>query len=756
MVLAFPRAFRGDILDPLTLVGLGARLIETATMPEAEVRQLLEERTDVGSAIRLAHRVHAITGGNPSLVTALAHDLVQAGGPPRPGDPVPVGEGFRTAYLGGLVRHPHLAACVEALAVLGDNADPGRTARLLNQSPEVTRTHLEELEGAGLLDGGAFRHQAVPGFVLGSMDGTRLRRLHLRAGEILLYDGAPATVVARYLVIADDTPSVSQVRVLWHASRQLLVTGHVEEAVACLRLADRADIDGWCRNEVAIALIGTLQWVNPVAAEPEVRRLLAAARKGQVRCCALRLLLAWFLWYDCNWRDPAQELLARIAELCGPGHDHSDMERNFQVLVGFMRPELLGDPALFAASSGAQSGGHRPHQRESPASSPADPTLQHGEPTDYSRSLERGLVAILRLVWEGEMKLADRACAELPDRVPLSGLPAGHAFLAGLHAHVRWSLGDLRTALANAASALNLLPDHSWGIAIGLPLSVLINVHTMLGEVDRAADYLDRPLPAGMQGSFFGALYHMAHGRWLLSTGQASAALEAFLSCPPACKPPHTRGFDLLGWRASAAEAYLALGEFEEARDMARAEIAALGTEPADARGRALTVLAQVDAQERRRAHLEEAERALRPTGSRLSLAGVLTRLSRLDLAEGNTAEARARRNEALDLSHQCGVPEESLDLWPLTSPLPTGLRPLQSVTLDEIVFQQSGGPASSNLSEAEWRVASLAAEGKSNRQIAKKLYVTVSTVEQHLTRVYRKLKVRRRSDLSDLLLSSR
>ncbi|GDY49818.1 hypothetical protein SVIO_004410 [Streptomyces violaceusniger] len=87
MVLAFPRAFRGDILDPLTLVGLGARLIETATMPEAEVRQLLEERTDVGSAIRLAHRVHAITGGNPSLVTALAHDLVQAGGPRARGTP---------------------------------------------------------------------------------------------------------------------------------------------------------------------------------------------------------------------------------------------------------------------------------------------------------------------------------------------------------------------------------------------------------------------------------------------------------------------------------------------------------------------------------------------------------------------------------------------------------------------------------------------------------------------------------------------
>jgi DNA-binding CsgD family transcriptional regulator len=51
-------------------------------------------------------------------------------------------------------------------------------------------------------------------------------------------------------------------------------------------------------------------------------------------------------------------------------------------------------------------------------------------------------------------------------------------------------------------------------------------------------------------------------------------------------------------------------------------------------------------------------------------------------------------------------------------------------------------------LSDAERRVATLAAMGHTNREIARKLYVTVSTVEQHLTRVYRKLNVHRRSDL--------
>jgi DNA-binding CsgD family transcriptional regulator len=56
------------------------------------------------------------------------------------------------------------------------------------------------------------------------------------------------------------------------------------------------------------------------------------------------------------------------------------------------------------------------------------------------------------------------------------------------------------------------------------------------------------------------------------------------------------------------------------------------------------------------------------------------------------------------------------------------------------------GGHAS--MSDAERRVASLAANGHTNRQIAEALYITVSTVEQHLTRVYRKLRVCGRTEL--------
>lgn len=54
----------------------------------------------------------------------------------------------------------------------------------------------------------------------------------------------------------------------------------------------------------------------------------------------------------------------------------------------------------------------------------------------------------------------------------------------------------------------------------------------------------------------------------------------------------------------------------------------------------------------------------------------------------------------------------------------------------------------SAKLTYSEQRVAALAAAGNTNRRIAETLFITVSTVEQHLTKVYRKLNVRSRSEL--------
>jgi DNA-binding CsgD family transcriptional regulator len=63
--------------------------------------------------------------------------------------------------------------------------------------------------------------------------------------------------------------------------------------------------------------------------------------------------------------------------------------------------------------------------------------------------------------------------------------------------------------------------------------------------------------------------------------------------------------------------------------------------------------------------------------------------------------------------------------------------------------------PASDGLTETELRVAELAASGRTNREIAAELYMGVSTVEAHLSHVYRKLGIRSRTELAARLPSS-
>lgn len=54
--------------------------------------------------------------------------------------------------------------------------------------------------------------------------------------------------------------------------------------------------------------------------------------------------------------------------------------------------------------------------------------------------------------------------------------------------------------------------------------------------------------------------------------------------------------------------------------------------------------------------------------------------------------------------------------------------------------------------STSELRVARLAAEGRSNREIAEALFVTINTVETHLRHTYQKLAIERRERLADAL----
>ncbi len=64
-------------------------------------------------------------------------------------------------------------------------------------------------------------------------------------------------------------------------------------------------------------------------------------------------------------------------------------------------------------------------------------------------------------------------------------------------------------------------------------------------------------------------------------------------------------------------------------------------------------------------------------------------------------------------------------------------------------------GAGVDDLTPSELRIAELAASGLSNPQIAQRLFVTVKTVEMHLSRGYRKLGIGSRGALPQALATT-
>ena len=69
-----------------------------------------------------------------------------------------------------------------------------------------------------------------------------------------------------------------------------------------------------------------------------------------------------------------------------------------------------------------------------------------------------------------------------------------------------------------------------------------------------------------------------------------------------------------------------------------------------------------------------------------------------------------------------------------------------------EELERASPGRSDGVLTPAERRIAELVAEGMRNREISQALFMSVGTVEAHLTRTYRKLGIRSRSELARLV----
>jgi DNA-binding NarL/FixJ family response regulator len=198
----------------------------------------------------------------------------------------------------------------------------------------------------------------------------------------------------------------------------------------------------------------------------------------------------------------------------------------------------------------------------------------------------------------------------------------------------------------------------------------------------------------------------------------------------------HDSGF--LHACSGAALALLQLGERERARELADRELAgARAFGAARALGIALRVAGLTrDPDQAAVPLLEESVVVLRDSPAQLERAHSLCELGAARRRSGRRVDCREPLSEALDLAARCGA--RALAARAREELKAAGARPRSD--------WRTGVEA---LTPSELRVARLAAEGRTNREIAQALYVTLKTVEGHLARAYGKLGISNRGELA-------
>jgi DNA-binding NarL/FixJ family response regulator len=192
--------------------------------------------------------------------------------------------------------------------------------------------------------------------------------------------------------------------------------------------------------------------------------------------------------------------------------------------------------------------------------------------------------------------------------------------------------------------------------------------------------------------------------------------------------------------RAGAAQALLRLGQRELARELVQAELSDVRVFGAPrALGVALRVAGLVQGGRAALQLIAESVAVLRSSPALLELAHSLIELGAALRRAGQRAAAREPMAEALDLAARCGA------------------RPLAARAREELKAagarpRRAWRTGVEALTPCELRIVRLAAGGRSNREIAHELYVTLKTVEGHLSRAYTKLRIERRAQLPTVL----
>jgi DNA-binding NarL/FixJ family response regulator len=710
--------------------------ISLGPLPMSGVVGLLSEHLDSETARRLASSCHAITGGSPLLVKALGQDARadddgSAALVPR--------SAFSSAVVACLHRYePETVELAQAAAVLGESATPYLLAELLGVSAESAVHGIGALTASGLFEAGNFRHEAARQAVLEHMTADERAAMHDRAARALYKIGATPAILATHLIDVPRTGERWVVPVLREAAERALADGDPSRAVVYLRRAEGECADDRERAATKFALACAEWSINPESAERHLADLVTDARAGRLDDGCIVKLAYYLLWLGDT--DTAADILSTTdmawadteAGRAGlqVGHIRSPLS--------FLYPEFARrdrNAAMNGKRTVAVNGQRQPHGDIDVGTVAAERILQECGLNDPT--LASVTAALMALICDDRLDRAAFWCGALMEEPGAArGGVLWRSVLTGFRAVIEIRWGNLEAGESLARTALAMLSRKAWGVAIGVPLSSLLLTIVASRKFGEAADCLRTPVPEAMFGTPYGLLYLHARGEYYLATGSPQAALTDFTDCGNRMIMWGLDQPGLVPWRTKAAEAHLAVGNNFMARELSTEQLAQVGSRHSRTRGISLRALALTSHPSKRTALLRESVEVLWDSGAQLELAYTFSDLSNAHRALGEHRRARWAARQARNLAERCGAQALKATLSKADIDMP------------ESGNRVVGARLISELSDAEQRVAMLAACGYTNNQIAHKLYITVSTVEQHLTRVYRKLGVASRAEL--------
>lgn len=731
----------------------GIRHVSLTALSREGVGRLVAERFGDADEQRARDFFHA-SGGNPLLVQALLHDHSVHGADDGDRRPVP-GDVFRDASLACVHRSGRDSLRVaRGIAVLDGAGSTALLGRLVGLGDRAVHSALKILSDARLLDGTRFRHPMVRAGVLDEVPAEDRARLHAKAALLLREEGAPTTAVASHLLAGGAVREDWAVRLLVEAADEALAEDRVEHATRFLHLAGTRCTDEKQRHLVSMGLAQIMRRVRPEAATRILQDLAGPAREGNLPGSAMIKVAHGLLM-----RGQVDEAV----EILGPLGAVKTTDRQFAAELDIARLWLASTYPGAAERLKEPLGrplGQRPAERHTAAPRVSANralwiTLAQGADESVVAEAERVLQSlpigdrtidslvssIMTLVYADRLKTAASWCDQMLARAADRRAPMWSAQLLAARALIALRQGGLGRAAELAESALDLMPEEAWGVGIGMPLAVLIEARTAMGDYKAGADLVNRPVPEMLFLTRFGLHYLYARGRYHLAAGDDGVALADFLACGEKARAWGLDSPVLAPWRIGAMEALLLHGQRERAGEIADEHLALAATGQRRTHGIALRALAATRPPSQRLEPLSKSLEMLQPTGDRYETALTLADLGRTYQRHGRVGRARLIIRQAWHMAKECGAEE----LQSALMPKPTG---------GGEETEPAGPPGGRDdavprlLSEAEMRVTALAAQGFTNREISNKLFITVSTVEQHLTRVYRKLNIRHRQEL--------